>query len=112
ERAVVALVEPPAPAHRDPVAVDDVEAHRGRGDRAAEQRRVDDVGEDAGVAQLLAATQGLRAALLGQVDVDPAGEEVLGVPQALAVAEQDERVGHGSSVSSTTRSARWASRTG
>ena len=35
------------------------------------------------------------AALVGEVDVDPAGEEVLGVPLALAVAEQDQRVGHG-----------------
>ena len=33
--------------------------------------------------------------LLGQADIDPAGEQVLGVPVALAVAEQYERVSHG-----------------
>ena len=45
------------------------------------------------------------APLSDQVDVHPAGEQVLGVPLALAVAEQDERaggagrVGHGSTLS-------------
>ena len=34
----------------------------------------------------------LGAALVGEVDVDPAGEQVLGVPVALAVAEQDQGV--------------------
>ena len=55
---------------------------------------MDDVGQDPRVAQLLAAAQRLGPALVGEVDVDPAGEEVLGVPDALAVAEQDQRVGH------------------
>ena len=44
--------------------------------------------------QQLTAADRLGAALLGQVDVDPAGEEVLGVPLALAVAEQDQGVRH------------------
>ncbi len=43
-------------------------------------------------AQQLAAAARLGHPLLGQVDVDPAGEQVLGVPLALAVAEQDQRV--------------------
>ena len=34
------------------------------------------------------------AALFGEVDVDPAGEQVLQVPLALPVAKQDERVRH------------------
>ena len=37
---------------------------------------------------------GLLVALLGQVDVAPAGEEVLQVPFALAVADEDEGSGH------------------
>ena len=58
---------------------------------------MDDVGEDPCVAELLATAQGLGAALVGEGDVDPAGEEVLGVPLALAVAEEDQRVGRVSS---------------
>ena len=90
--AVVALVEAPRAAHRDPVPVGGVEGQRGGGDRASLQRGVDDVGQEAGLDEQLPAAHGLAAALVGQVDVDPAGEEVLGVPLALAVAEQDERV--------------------
>ena len=37
---------------------------------------------------------GLGTALFAQVDVDPAGETVLEVPLALAVAQQDELAGH------------------
>ena len=37
---------------------------------------------------------GLGDALLAEVDVDPAGEQVPAVPVALAVAEQDERADH------------------
>ena len=58
-------------------------------DGAALHRGVHDVGEYAGLAELLTAADRLGAALVGQRDVDPAGEEVLGVPVALAVAEQD-----------------------
>ena len=42
----------------------------------------------------LAPALGLGDALLAEVDVDPAGEQVLAVPVALAVAEQDERADH------------------
>ena len=95
ERAVVALVEPPRPAHRDPVPVGRVEGEVRGVDRAPLHGGVHDVGEQPGLTHQLAAALGLGAALLGQVDVDPAGEEVLGVPVALAVAEQDQGVGHG-----------------
>ena len=43
------------------------------------------------LAQQLAAAPGLGLALGGQVDVDPAGEQVLRVPLALAVPEQHQR---------------------
>ena len=92
--AVVALVEAPGALDRDPVPVGDVEGRRGRVDRAAQQRGVHDVGEYAGVAQELARPDALGAALVVERDVDPPGEEVLGVPLALAVAEQDQGVGH------------------
>ncbi len=104
EGAVVALVEAPAAPDRDPVPVGDVEADHGGADRAAQQGGVDDVGLDPGVAQLLPAAERLGPALLGEGHVDPAREEVLGVPDALAVAEQDQGVCH---VSSTRR---WGTR--
>ncbi|BAW92153.1 phosphopantothenoylcysteine decarboxylase/phosphopantothenate/cysteine ligase [Actinomyces sp. Chiba101] len=37
----------------------------------------------------------LGAALLGQGDIDPTGEQVLRIPFALAVAEQHKGVSHG-----------------
>src|SRR5215212_1098911 len=58
---------------------------------------MDDVGQDPGIAELPTTAQRLGTALVGERDVDPAGEEVLGVPDALAVAEQDDGVGHVSS---------------
>src|SRR5690606_13368647 len=62
----------------------------GGADRAAQHRGVHDVGEQPLLAHQLAAADGLLAALLGQGHVHPAGEEVLGVPVALAVAQQDQ----------------------
>ena len=60
--------------------------------------------------QELAAGPGLGLAGRGQVDVDPAREEVLGVPGGLAVAEQDQiehvtSVGGSGGKMETTRSA-------
>ena len=96
----MALVEPPGAAYGDPVAVGGVEREVGGGDRAAQQRGVEHVGEQVVFDEQLAAGDGLGAALVGQGDVDPAGEEVLGVPVALAVAEQDQGAAHdGASVS-------------
>ena len=60
---------------------------------------VQDVGQEAGLVQELAAAPGLRLALVGQVDVDPAGEQVLRVPLALPVTEQHQRRSHVTSVS-------------
>src|SRR5579859_125869 len=74
-------------------------------DRAAQQRRVHDVREQAVLDEKFAAAPPLRLARCCEVYVDPAGEEVLLVPFALAVAEQDERR-HGSQ--SAGRSARCA----
>src|SRR6476659_8456311 len=62
-------------------------------DGAAQQRGVEHVGQQVRVAEQLAAVHRLAAALVVEVDVDPARELVLGVPLALAVAEEDELVG-------------------
>jgi hypothetical protein len=66
------------------------------GDGPALQRGVHDVRKDAGLCELLTATHGLNPALVGEVDVDPSGEEVLGVPLTLAVSKQDEGEGFAS----------------
>jgi hypothetical protein len=90
ERAVVPLVEPPAAPHRDPQPVGGAERQLGGADRAPQHRRVYHVRQQVLVAQQLAAPAGLVLAPRRQVHVDPAGEQVLRVPLALAVAEQHE----------------------
>src|SRR5665647_725176 len=94
--AVVALVEPPAALHRDPVPVGGVKGQVRARDGAAEQRGVHDVRRDAGGRQQLTAASGLGQALLGEGDVHPTGEQVLRIPATLAMAEQHKGVGHAS----------------
>ena len=53
---------------------------------------MEDVGQDAASGISSPPREGLLAALLAEGDVDPAREEVLGVPRALAVAQQHEPV--------------------
>ena len=95
QRAVVALVETPAALDRDPVAVGGVEREVRGGDGPPLHRRVHDVRQDRRLLELLAGADRLGPALLRQVDVDPAGEEVLRVPVALAVPDEHQGVGHG-----------------
>ena len=94
QRAVVPLVQPPRPAHRDPQPVGGVEGQFGGADRPPLQRRVHDAGQQVVLDEQLAAAPGLGLALGREVDVDPPGEEVLLVPVALPVAEQHERGRH------------------
>jgi len=63
--------------------------------RTAQQRGMQLVGQQVLLGQQFATALGLCNTLFGQVDVHPAGEQIEGVPFALAVAEQDELVGHG-----------------
>ena len=90
QRPVVALVEPPAAPHRQPHPVGGVQRDLRGPDRAAHHRGVQHVRQQAALGEQLTAPARLGRALLGQADVDPAGEEVLLVPVALAVPEQDE----------------------
>ncbi len=95
----MALVQAPAAVDRDPVAVGGLQGQLGGADRTLLEGRVDHVGQQVGVLQELAAADCLLLALLVQVDVHPAGEQVLRVPLALAVAEEDQLVrcvGHAS----------------
>src|SRR5437660_2495407 len=90
QRTVVALVQPPRPPDRDPVPAADVERDVRGADGAAQDGRVQDVGQQPAVAQQLARSLRLGLAGRGEADVHPAGEQVQGVPLALAVAEQQQ----------------------
>jgi hypothetical protein len=95
QRAVVPLVEPPGALHRDPAAVSRRQRDLRGVDRPGQQGGVQHLGQQPGLHQQLTAALRLAAALVVQVDVHPAGEQVLRVPLALAVAQQDQRRGHG-----------------
>lgn len=92
EGAVVALVQPPGAVDRDPVAVRGLQRELGGADGALLEGGVQDIGEQTGVLEQLTAADCLLLALLGEVDVHPTGEQVLRVPFALAVAEEDQLV--------------------
>jgi hypothetical protein len=51
---------------------------------------VKDTDVDAGLLEEESSVRGLLLALVGQIDIFPAGEEIFGVPLRLAVAEEDE----------------------
>ena len=100
------LVQAPVPAHREPAASGGGQGQLGRADGPGQDRGV----QDAQVQGMLGVGRpprpgarppapGLGLAGRGQVDVDPAGEQVLGVPGRLAVAERTRssrsRRGHG-----------------
>ena len=81
------------PLHADPRPVGGVQGQFRGTDRAPLDAGVYDVGEQPVFAQHLAAAPRLGFALGGEVHVDPPGEQVLGVPLALAVAEQHQGAG-------------------
>ena len=75
--------------HRDPQPIGGVESQVRGGDRTAQQRGVEHVGLTIAGGDEFAGPPRLGAALVGQIDVDPAGELVACVPLALAVAKQN-----------------------
>lgn len=88
----MALVQTPGAVDRDPVAVRGFQRELGGADGALLEGGVQDIGEQTGVLEQLTAADCLLLALLGEVDVHPTGEQVLRVPFALAVAEEDQLV--------------------
>lgn len=90
EGAVVALVEAPAAFDGEPGGVEFVEDDPEGVDGALEDGGPGAVELDAGGGELSAGLAGFLDAVVAEVDVDPAGEAVLAVPVALAVAEEDE----------------------
>ena len=94
QRAVVPLVEPPRPPHRDPRAVAARAARARRcGSRAAAATCARRRERRPARASSSPPRTASRSPCVGEVDVDPAGEQVRQVPVALAVAEQDQ-LGH------------------
>ncbi len=90
----MALVQPPILLDRNPDLAAALQGQPQGADRAGEDRGEGLVELELRRAQQLAGAPGLPFALGRQVHVHPAGEAVLEVPLALAVAEQD-KVRHG-----------------
>src|SRR5690606_4908557 len=91
QRAVMALAQAPMALDGDPHQLHLVEDQPQRADRADEHGRQRDVEREARLAQRAARVAGFALALLREVDVRPAGEKILEVPVALAVAHQHQR---------------------
>ena len=96
QRAVVALVELPSLDDGKPGAVDLVEHDVERVDGTLQVARVANVEIEALGGKRLPTLNGLCATGIGQVDVGPSGEEVLLVPFAFPMPDEDERHGAGS----------------
>ena len=92
QRAVVALVQAPVVADRQPRAVHLVERVPERPDRALEHRRPGAIELVALLAQQPASRAGLLDAGRREVDIGPAGEPVRQVPGRFAVAKENELV--------------------
>ena len=89
----MALVQAPVVLDRDPHQLHLVEDQPERADRAHEHRRECDVEREARVRERTARCLRLVAALGREVDVGPAGEQVLLVPIALSVTDEHELAG-------------------
>ncbi len=94
QRTIVAFVQAPVALDRDPAAVSLVQGDIGGVDGALQQGGVKDVRENIVLNQEFPAASCFRAALVVEVYVHPAGEQVLGVPFAVAVAQQNQLVSH------------------
>ena len=86
--AVVTLVQTPAALDRNPQAIGLVQRDVGGVDGATQHRGEDDVRQDVLLLEQAAAVLGFLDTLLGQRDVDPAGELIGFIPCALSVTEQ------------------------
>ncbi|CAH0264841.1 hypothetical protein SRABI83_03481 [Arthrobacter sp. Bi83] len=91
---VVTLVESPVALDRNPAAVGLVQGDVGGVDGPLQERRVQDVREHVVLNQELSPAECLLTSLVVEVNIHPAGEQVLGVPVAVAVAQQNQLVSH------------------
>ena len=87
---VVAFIESPVAHNRNPHQVHLFHDEPKRTYRTSQHGRERDIERVAFGQHRLARLPGFEDALLGQIDVRPSGEEILEVPLALAVANEDE----------------------
>src|SRR5690606_26653656 len=90
EGAVVALVEPPVAADRNPMQPHLSQGDLGGVDRPQQKRGVDDPATESFLGHQAARLAALFLAGLGEGDVGPAGEHVLEIPGRLTVPEQHQ----------------------
>src|SRR5271165_523412 len=95
--SVVAFVEAPASLHRNPHPIGGVQNQPQRADSAFQHRGEGDLGLELFALQFAPRLLRLLESLIAQVDVVPAGEQVLDVPNALSVTDQDQFSGHSTS---------------
>jgi len=95
QRTVVALIQAPAALDRNPHEIHFIEHAPQGADRAFEDRGKSDVGRKPRLLDLDARRSRLDTSLVGKIDVMPAGEEILDVPGALAVSNQNQLSRHG-----------------
>ncbi len=96
--AVVPLVEPPRALDGNPHAIHLVEQDPQRADRPLQHRGKGDVDRELFLQQLAPRLGRLFTALIGQVDVVPAREQVFHVPDALSVAHENQFSRHRSNL--------------
>ena len=88
QSAVVTLVQTPAALDRNPQAIGLVQRHVGGIDGTTQHRGEDDVRKNVLLLEQATAILGFLDTLLGQRDVDPAGELISFIPCALSMTEQ------------------------
>ena len=91
---VVAFVQTPGALDIDPGSISGFQCQVRCDDGALQARGVQDIGSESRFYQQLTGPGGFGAALISEGYVNPAGEEVLLVPFAFAVAQQHEVVSH------------------
>ena len=98
QRAVMAFIEAPRATDGNPESVHAVEGKVCGADRPNLHRGMDHGGCHIGSGHGGTSGTGLGLALIGEVSVVPASEEIFEVPGALTMAQQDEGGSHGSSL--------------
>src|SRR5438874_11023067 len=93
ERAIVPLVQPPAALDRNPRHLHLRERELRGLDRAQQQRLMDDTRPQPGLLHLSSGIDRFLDAAVAQRHVRPAREEILEIPRALAVPQQNQDPG-------------------
>ena len=86
------FVEPPRLLHRNPQEIHFIAGDPQRANGPLQHRGVRDVELELLFGHQPAGLAGFRSSLLVQVDIGPAGEPVLLVPDAFAVTEEDKSI--------------------